>query len=1264
MPQHAELSLQAQKRLLQKEQLQRELCRHDYHAFVSRLSSRFRGGFKDGWHIHEIAKIAHQIKHALDHPEDRTVPRIYIVTMPPRHMKALADDTWIPTPDRGLVRMGNLKPGDTVFAGDGSPTKVLDVAHFQNRQMYRVVTDDGAEVLADEDHLWTVRLCRKRKTWTVRNTKYLAERASDRSPRLPEHGAIVMEDRDLPVAPYTLGLWLGDGTSRNNSITSAPEDMAFIRERIEDDGYQVLRHNSAFGWTVSGLRKGLVQLGLLRNKHIPEEYFSASLEQRMSLLRGLVDSDGTITPTGQVLFQLKSKVLADGLRRLVHTLGRKAAIHRRTRVINDSPYTYYEVSFYLQSCAFLPRKAERTRDTEHRSRYLRSIEKTDIRSDATCIAVAHPSKTFLCTEHCIVTHNSENFARCLPLWLLGHDPHMEVIVGTCEGTLAKEHGDWIKNTATQEPLFKGIFPDLGIRPDSKAKDRLITNKGGGVRSVGRGGGAVGRGADLFIIDDPYKNDKEADSEAIQKEVWEWYINVADSRLSPTGVTVIMHTRWRCLLPSSKVYALRKGEQKISLVRIDTLTTDDRVLTTKGPQSVEAVQKTEHEGELYRIRAVGDCEPLSCTPDHRIWTERGWIEAQDLKLTDRVLFPKLPSSDTLPAWPQLMKPAAQLGRSRSKWIDRRDELAAALATGKSYDTLAPRFGLKNKSAFSAALRSAGLNRDVRNAFTGNPVGDPEFWWVAGRWVADGWLASSRARSTKGRVGWAIGYEKEEQADRIVSFLNRYGIACSKEQKKNSGYASDRDWSVFELRASSAQLAEFYRTHFGAMAAAKGMSEEVLNLPKSLAVSLLQGWFDGDGCCCSGGEGARVSSISRNLLRAGRALAVRCGFHASLPAWNELRLARLKRDGWGIEATEEGQWCRIRSIERVPYSGPVYDITTPCHNFIADGMLVHNCDDLIGKVLKMHKEAAEDPDEEDDLGTVCHIDFPLIATRDEYSPFTNKLLRRKGEALHPARFDAAWANRKRIKMLRGGDAGARTWNAIYQQNPVVEEGNFFKEKFFQWYNPSDLPDDLYYYLPTDYAVTDDETNDPTALFPFGVDRHKNIWFLPRFYHDWKRTSETIPATLDIAADLDVMGILIEKGVILQSIEPQMRDEMDHRKKWFHIEPIPLGRNDKKMRAKTIRDLIEQGRVFFPDTTRFRDLAVPELKMFPNGEHDDIVDNLSLTGNAIAWLDGPGGPAEEERDDDEPRDGFTPSGLKIPIKQTGGRFDLRHPERWGAG
>lgn len=136
---------------------------------------------------------------------------------------------------------------------------------------------------------------------------------------------------------------------------------------------------------------------------------------------------------------------------------------------------------------------------------------------------------------------SEFGSYLLPAWLMGQRPSLKIIQATHTAELAQRFGRKVRNLMDLAP-YKGVFPDVELKADSKAAGRWDTNSGGEYFAAGVGGAMTGRGADLLIIDDPH-SEQDAYSEVALENCWEWYLGGPRSRLQPGGAVVLIMTRW-------------------------------------------------------------------------------------------------------------------------------------------------------------------------------------------------------------------------------------------------------------------------------------------------------------------------------------------------------------------------------------------------------------------------------------------------------------------------------------------------------------------------------------------------------------------------------------------------------------------------------------------------------------------------------------------------------------------------------------------------
>ncbi len=451
------------------------------------------GKYKRPWHINALNDV---LMDAFNGKSKRL-----IITMGPRHGKALALDTLIPTPE-GWTTMGELQIGDHVFGANGNVVDVIWVSPIlHNRPVYAVHTNDGEEIIADADHLWKVGLSTGGNTHSPRReaiitSQNLANKRSKR-PMVPCAGPLVLPDAELPINPYVLGVWLGDGTSANAAITSGMQDVSWMREQVTIYGYPTRDRSDLETFGVSLLQVQLRLANLINNKHVPSIYLRGSAEQRLELLQGLMDTDGTVSKEGQCTFANTRKTLSDAVYELVCSLGYKATKHQyRATLYGKDCGPVFDVSFYMPNCFRMPRKLARCIQPQRLNRYLQATLLPTLQ-DVRCITVSADDGMFLVGSSMLATHNSELVSKHLPAWWLGMRPDDRVMLTSYEHDLAASWGGKARDLLTDHGGLFGM-DGIEIRTDSKASNRWdIVGHDGGMVTMGIGGALTGKGANCL-----------------------------------------------------------------------------------------------------------------------------------------------------------------------------------------------------------------------------------------------------------------------------------------------------------------------------------------------------------------------------------------------------------------------------------------------------------------------------------------------------------------------------------------------------------------------------------------------------------------------------------------------------------------------------------------------------------------------------------------------------------------------------------------------
>jgi len=422
--------------------------------------------------------------------------RAYL-SMARKNGKALALDTKLPTPT-GWTTMGEIKQGDMLFDEQGKPCHVTFTTPIQyERECFLVRFADGAKIVADAEHQWGVMDGALGKAPIVMTTQQMVEEGLEhwggRRFSVPVAQALQCDcpDTDLPIKPYTLGVWLGDGGSSGSGITCHPSD-AEIMENVQADGYPVTKQGQDhLAWNISdGIKdrtkacfsKDLRRAGLFGNKHIPAAYQRASVEARTALLQGLMDTDGFISRVGQCVFEVTREALARGALELIRGLGFKASYsEHEAKLYGRVTGPLYRIQFWAFSDTpifRLQRKLERQKPppvqmTRTGRNFIISIDPVPS-VPVRCIQVDSPSSLFLAGEAMTPTHNTAIIA-CI---VLAHLVGPEAVRNTqiISGAQSREQAAIVYELASKMVLFN---PDLTritrIVPSSKKIMGLTRN---------------------------------------------------------------------------------------------------------------------------------------------------------------------------------------------------------------------------------------------------------------------------------------------------------------------------------------------------------------------------------------------------------------------------------------------------------------------------------------------------------------------------------------------------------------------------------------------------------------------------------------------------------------------------------------------------------------------------------------------------------------------------------------------------------------------
>lgn len=322
----------------------------------------------------------------------------------------------------GFKTMQDLQVGDKVFDKDGNLCNITIKSEVHHNPCYKITFDNSESIVADAEHRWLIHI-KKQSTknpykelvmTTAELAAYIDSVKDDWNtytiPKILNAKPLNTEHANLPIDPYVLGCWLGDGSKQCGLITNVSNN---IWEEIKNRGYEigqdVSAEDKAEAHTVLGIYPILKSLNLLNNKHIPDIYLRASYEQRLDLLRGLMDTDGYYHPKRKrFVMNTDQEWQMRDLVKLLGSLGIKSSVFEQITKFNGKEYFGWNINFStLNLNPFLSRNQEIDFPKVDKCsfRNIMSVEPCEM-VPTQCIAVDSPSHTYLAGYSCIVTHNT------------------------------------------------------------------------------------------------------------------------------------------------------------------------------------------------------------------------------------------------------------------------------------------------------------------------------------------------------------------------------------------------------------------------------------------------------------------------------------------------------------------------------------------------------------------------------------------------------------------------------------------------------------------------------------------------------------------------------------------------------------------------------------------------------------------------------------------------------------------------------------------
>ena len=469
--------------------------------------------------------------------------RLLTVSLPKRGGKQVSDDTPVLT-RHGWKNHGNLTVGDEVVAPGGEFVKVLQV-HPPYQEDCLVTFSNGERIHCHENHEWLV-YDKCRGSERIMETHEIEARklyvqdgvGGARYPiQLPKRKALVGERKVLPVQPYTLGAWLGDGSNQKGCVTHPSKDQCIIAG-IEEDGYTLgSRHvhptTGVITQYVMGLRTSLRSLGMCyynkrTPKQVPEQYLTASYEQRLMLLAGLIDTDGTKLVGHRYGYSTTDAALKDSVMKLISTFGWECRAHVREAKLSSSGIQgrLPVWTIHFVPTVKIPCRVERKRGIPtqlQRKISVRSVERVTPKVGR-CITV---EGGLYCIGHSMLpTHNSQlgiNFVNMLS----GRNPDRSSLMeGTGDDLVKSFHNGCLEYLLTpNEYSFYDVFPEAKLVQTNadtkiinlKSKSRFPTVM---CRSIDSRQVGLSEASNVLYLDDCVEGREEAKNRQRLDSKWE------------------------------------------------------------------------------------------------------------------------------------------------------------------------------------------------------------------------------------------------------------------------------------------------------------------------------------------------------------------------------------------------------------------------------------------------------------------------------------------------------------------------------------------------------------------------------------------------------------------------------------------------------------------------------------------------------------------------------------------------------------------------
>lgn len=517
------------------------------------------------------------------------------ISLPPGVGKLLADDTPVWTKE-GWKNHGDLKIGDFVVGLDGQYKRVEYVSP-KDYADYEVTFTNGEVVRCHGNHEWLVYNKHRNREMIMQTKDMLNDyQSGDERVRghryfylLPFCEPVVGEEKNLPVDPYVLGAWLGDGTNDRPALTICNTDLLIVIEMLRKK-YQITHVYEQVGcrrYEFAGLREDLHKLGLCYahryvEKYIPEEYLNASLSQRLSLLAGLIDTDGTKQREGCLSFSTINEKLKDGMCDLISTFGWRYSLSVSTPKLSSSGVRGKKQVYNIKFCPTYKIPCKVWRKRLHVQAVRRKISISSIRKinpvPGNCIQVE--GEIYRVGRTMLPTHNS-TLAIFFMTWLAGKHPDKSILGASHSNAFIRGvYDECLRILDPQgEYLWHDVFPHVQLvgtnakdsRIDLDTRKRFETLE---FTSIGTGNAGLYRAMQLLYCDDLVSGIEVALSKERLDKLWETYTTDLRQRKMLGCKELHIATRWSVHDVIGRLERQYEGNPRYRFIAIPALNDED------------------------------------------------------------------------------------------------------------------------------------------------------------------------------------------------------------------------------------------------------------------------------------------------------------------------------------------------------------------------------------------------------------------------------------------------------------------------------------------------------------------------------------------------------------------------------------------------------------------------------------------------------------------------------------------------------------------